>query len=122
MGAWLIYILAMLGQEQAWRYSGWDINSIVPKIFIGFITHALMSAAFVYFGSFIVPVGKKKISYILAALTLIPGLFGVVNGITYKDYWFVLNSISIMCGSCFIAFLIYKQKSEHVDFKALLKW
>ena len=91
---------------------GVDPDSFLSKVFIEFISHAVMGAAFVYVGAKIAPFHKNIVAYVLATIGLVFGGFLLFPSILVENYWAIWGGISLILGVVLTAYSVSTGETE----------
>ena len=105
--AWLAWFVVALLNRITMVMSGLDPNSFLFKVFIEFISQAVMGAAFVYVGAKIAPFHNKKIAYALAGIGLIAAGFMLFPAIMVANYWAIWGGVSLILGCGVTAYSVF---------------
>jgi hypothetical protein len=110
--AWLAWFLVALLNRITMGMSGIDLNSFLPKVFIEFISHAVMGAAFVYVGAKVAPLHKKIVAYVLAGIGLISAGFMLFPAIMVANYWAIWGGASLILGCAVTAYSVFAGETD----------
>jgi hypothetical protein len=77
---------------------GIDPNSFLSRVFIEFISHSVMDAAFVYVGARVAPMHHKVVAYVLAGVGLVLAGFMLFPAFMVSNYWAVWGGLSLIFG------------------------
>jgi hypothetical protein len=113
IAAWLAWFAVSIGNKLTMGSQGIEANSFLPRLFIEFISHAAMGAAFVFAGAKVSPTHHKNVAYVLAALALVAAGFLLFPAFLAADYWAVWSGFSLIIGAGSIA---YSVSIEEVNF------
>ncbi|MBU2496168.1 MAG: hypothetical protein KJ935_06710 [Candidatus Omnitrophica bacterium] len=109
--AWLSwFVVALLNRITMAMWL--DPNSFLSKVFIEFISHAVMGAAFVYVGAKIAPVHNKIIAYALAGIGLIAAGFMLSFAIMVANYWAIWGDVSLILGCGVTAYSVVTGETD----------
>jgi len=112
MTAWLAWLVVSLLNRFTMAMSGLDPNSFLSKVFIEFISHAVMGAAFVYVGAKIAPLHNNIVGYALAGISLIAAGFMLFPAIIVANYWAIWGDVSLIIGSGLIAYSVFTGETD----------
>ena len=98
LAAWITWFSVALLNRITIGLQGINPDSFLSKVFIEFVSHALMGAAFVYVGAKISPFHKKIVAYALAAICLVLAGFMLFPSIMAANNWAIWGDISLICG------------------------
>ena len=112
LAAWLAWLAVSLLNRFTMIWQGDDPDSFLSKVFIVFMSHATMGAAFVYAGGKISPTHKKIVAYILCGVGLVCGGFLLFPAILVKSYWAIWACISLVIG---IGGTTYSLSTDELD-------
>jgi hypothetical protein len=112
LSAWLAWFVVALLNRITMALSGLDPNSFLSKVFIEFISHAVMGAAFVYVGAKIAPLHNKITAYALAGIGLIAAGFMLFPGIMVTNYWAIFGGVSLVFGCGVTAYLVFTGETD----------
>lgn len=98
LAAWLAWLLITIGNRLAMGMQGIDPDSFLSRVFIEFISHAVMGAAFVYAGTKVSPSHHKTVAYGLAGFGLIAAGFMLFPAFMIANYWAVWGGASMIIG------------------------
>ena len=110
--AWLAWFLVSLLNSITMGMSGINPNSFVSRLFIEFISHAVMGAAFVYVGAKVAPFQKKIVAYVLVGIGLISAGFMLFPAIMVANYWAIWGGISLILGCGFTAYSVFVGETD----------
>lgn len=105
--AWLAWFLVALLNRITMGMQGIDLNSFLSRIYIEFISHAVMGAAFVYVGAKVAPLHNKIIAYVLAGVGLIAFGFMLFPAIMVTNYWAIWGGVSLIFGCSVTAYSVF---------------
>ena len=106
IAAWLAWFAVSIGNKLTMGSQGIEATSFLPRLFIEFISHAAMGAAFVFAGGKVAPTHHKNVTYGLSALALVAGGFILFPAFLLADYWAVWAGFSFMFGAGAIAYSV----------------
>jgi hypothetical protein len=110
--AWLAWFVVALLNRFTMAMSGLDPNSFLSKVFIEFISHAVMGAAFVYVGAKIAPLHNKVVAYALAGIGLIAAGFMIFPAIMVANYWAIWGGVSLIIGCGVTAYSVFTGETD----------
>jgi hypothetical protein len=95
--AWLTwFVVSVVNRITMGRYI--DPDSFLSRVFIEWISHAAMGAAFVYIGARVAPNHRTKVAYALSCLSLVGAGFLLFPAFLIADYWAVWSGFSLIIG------------------------
>ena len=102
IAAWLAWFAVSIGNKLAMGSQGIEATSFLPRLFIEFISHAAMGAAFVFAGGKVAPTRHKNVTYGLSALALVAGGFllfpAFLARVAHPDARCKVNSLDVAQG------------------------
>lgn len=122
MTAWLAWFAAVLLNRITMTMSGLDPNSFLPKVFIEFISHAVMGAAFVYIGTKIAPLKNKKVAYILTGIGLLSAGFMLFPAIRVANYWSIWSGVALIIGFSITAYSVFIGETDLPNNRSNQNW
>jgi len=75
-----------------------DPDSFLSRVFIEWISHAAMGAAFVYIGAKVAPDHRTIVAYALSCLSLVGAGFLLFPAFLLADYWAVWSGFWLITG------------------------
>ena len=106
LASWIVWFIVVLLNRISMRMAGINPDSFLFRVFIEYISDAVMGAAFVYTGTKIIPSYKRVISYILASIGMVLGGFLLFPSILIADYWAIWSCLSLAFGVGITAFSV----------------
>jgi hypothetical protein len=76
------------------------------SVFIEFISHAVMGAAFVYVGAKVAPMHHMIVAYVLAGVGLVTAGFMLFPALLVSNYWAVWAGLALILGVGVTAYLV----------------
>jgi hypothetical protein len=98
LAAWVAWLLVAVLNKITIGMQGIDPNSFFSRLFIEFISHAVMGAAFVYVGAKVAPIHHKIVAYVLAGVGLVAAGFMLFPAFMVSNYWAVWAGLSLILG------------------------
>lgn len=98
LAAWLAWLVVAFLNKVTMGMQGIDPNSFLSRVFIEFISHAVMGAAFVYVGAKVAPMHHKVVAYVLAGAGLVLAGFMLFPAFMVSNYWAVWAGLSLILG------------------------
>lgn len=98
LAAWATWLIVALLNKLTMGMQGIDPNSFLSRVYIEFISHAAMGAAFVYVGAKVAPIHHKIVAYALAAFGLVAAGFMLFTAVMVSNYWAVWGGLSLILG------------------------
>lgn len=108
--SWLAWLIVGFLNRITMAMAGLDPTSFLSKMFVEFISHAVMGAAFVYVGSKIAPRHNKLIAYVLAGIGVIVAGFMLSFAIMVANYWAIWGSVSLILSCGVMAYSVFKSE------------
>jgi hypothetical protein len=106
LGGWLAWIVVAWGNRITMGMTGVDSSSFLARVFIEFISHAALGAAFVYLGARVAPTHKKPVAYGLTAVGLLMAGGLLATAVMSATYWSVWAGLSMAAGLVGAAFAV----------------
>lgn len=98
LAAWLAWLVVAFLNKVTMGMQGIDPNSFLSRVFIEFISQAVMGAAFVYVGAKVAPMHHKVVAYVLAGVRLVLAGFMLFPAFMISNYWAVWAGLSLILG------------------------
>jgi hypothetical protein len=112
LGGWLAWVLVAWGNRITMSMTGVDSSGLLARVFIEFISHAALGAAFVYSGAKVAPTHRKPVAYGLTAVGLLMAGALLLTAALSATYWAIWAGLSLAVGLVGAAFAVNSGEIE----------